>query len=69
MHFGIGVIEQFLDAINVIMMAVSQQYVGDVQVILICRSQDLIDLPGRIDYCTATAGDILDQVNEIFHRA
>ena len=65
---GVGMIQQFLDAVDVIVVAVSQQDIGDDEIEFPGFCDDAIDFPGRIDHRAAPARNVFDQVNEILHR-
>ena len=52
-HFGAGMIQYALNTVDMIVVAVREQNIGDVQAELICSLDDSVDIPGRIDYrCT-----------------
>ena len=66
-YLGTGMIQQAFDAVDVIVVTVSEQDVADVEIQLRGAVDDFIDFPGGVDDGAASAGDILDQVDEILH--
>lgn len=69
MKLRVGRAQQFLDAVDVVVMAVGEQDVADAYVLRRRQLQNLGHIPRRIDHCGAAAGLIVDDVDEIFHRA
>jgi hypothetical protein len=44
-----------------------QQNIGNIEIVLVGAGDNLTDFPGGVYDRAAMAGNILDQVNEIFH--
>ena len=65
---GIMVLQYFLNPVDVVMVAVSQQDIGDPDSRFFSQRQYLGHFPGRVDDCRPAGGKIVYQVNEIFHR-
>jgi hypothetical protein len=65
---GVGGFEEFLQAIDVIGVAMSNQDPADSQIGFLSQPEDCGYIPGRIDDRRFTSFGAADQVNEIHHR-
>jgi hypothetical protein len=67
MQPGVMLPEDRLDAIDVVVMTVGQQNIGDAHALALRQRQHLRHIPGGIDDRRAATGLIVDQVDEILH--
>ena len=68
-YLCIAVFERLLQPVDMVMMAMREKDVGNLDAFSVGKLQHLFDLPGGIDYRCGVAGMIVDQVDEILHRA
>jgi len=65
---GTGVIQYTFDAVNMIVMAMGEQDIGNFQVQFARALDNAVDILGRIDYRGTACGNVFHQVDKIFHR-
>jgi hypothetical protein len=65
---GITVFQCLLQAIDVIMVAMREQDIGDLNISGIGKIEHLVDFPGGINDGGSIACVIVYQVDEVFHR-
>ena len=64
----IAVLQHPGDAVDMVMVTVGKQDIGNAHTVTLCQRQHLGHIPGRIDHGGAATGMIMNQVDEILHR-
>ena len=69
MDLGTGVIQYTFDTVNMIVMAMGEQDIGNFQVQFARAPDNAVDIPRRVDNRGKACGYVFHQVDKIFHRS
>ena len=64
----IMLLQHLLDAVDMVVMAVGQQDIGDAHAALRGQCEDLRDIPCRVYNGRPVGRVVMDEVDEVFHR-